>query len=106
MRSVRDLRAIGVFAFGALFILPRERYRPTRICAIHQFRLMRQRTRKLTGAVALLALIFVWAMFAMSLAQGRVATLPNVMLVGVFITLGLIWVWPAAVIITWMSRPD
>ena len=67
---------------------------------------MRQRTRKFFGAVALLALVFVWAMFAMTLAQGRVATLPGVALIGVFITLGLMWVWPAAVIITWMSRPD
>jgi len=67
---------------------------------------MRQRTRKFVGAVALLVLIFIWALFAMSLAQGRVATLPGVMLIGVFITLGLIWVWPAMVIISWMSKPD
>jgi len=67
---------------------------------------MRQRTRKLVGAVALLLLIFIWALFAMSLAQGRVATLPGVMLIGVFITLGLMWVWPAMLLIRWMSRPD
>lgn len=67
---------------------------------------MRQRQRKLLGTVLLLAFVMLWALFAMSLAQGRVATLSAAMQAAVFITLGLIWVLPAGILIRWMSRPD
>jgi hypothetical protein len=67
---------------------------------------MRQRTRKLIGTALLLAFIAFWALFAMSLAQGRVATLSTAMQAAVFVMLGLIWVLPAGLLIRWMSRPD
>ena len=67
---------------------------------------MRQRTRKLIGTALLLAFIAFWALFAMSLAQGRVATLSAAMQAAVFVMLGLIWVLPAGLLIRWMSRPD
>jgi hypothetical protein len=67
---------------------------------------MRQRPRKLIGTALLLGFVVFWALFAMSLAQGRIATLSGAMQAVVFIVLGLIWVLPAGLLIRWMSRPD
>jgi hypothetical protein len=67
---------------------------------------MRQRSRKLIGTALLLTFVGFWALFAMGLAQGRVATLSAAMQVAVFVVLGLIWVLPAGLLIRWMSRPD
>ncbi len=67
---------------------------------------MRRRSRKLIGTVFLLALVAFWALFAMSLAAGRVATLSAAMQAAVFVVLGLVWVLPAGLLIRWMSRPD
>jgi hypothetical protein len=63
------------------------------------------RTRKLIGAVGLLALVTIWALVAMALAQalnsvtGWVAAL-------YYVVAGLGWVLPAMPLIRWMSRPD
>jgi hypothetical protein len=67
---------------------------------------MRQRTRKLIGTAALLALVIFWALFSMSFAQSGVNNLPGIWQAVVFITLGLIWILPAGLLIRWMSRPD
>ena len=67
---------------------------------------MHQRTRKLVGTILLLSFVAVWALFAMSLTEGRVATLSAVPQAAVFIALGLVWVVPAALLIRWMSRPN
>jgi predicted branched-subunit amino acid permease len=67
---------------------------------------MRQRTRKLVGTALLLAFVVFWALFAMSLAQGRVATLSAAIQAAVFVMLGLVWILPAGLLIRWMSRPD
>jgi Protein of unknown function (DUF2842) len=67
---------------------------------------MRQRSRKLIGTALLLAFVVFWALFAMSLAQGRVTTLSAAMQAAVFVVLGLVWVLPAGLLIRWMSRPD
>jgi hypothetical protein len=67
---------------------------------------MRQRPRKLIGTVLLLAVVIFWALFAMSLAEGRVAALSAAMQAAVFVVLGLVWVLPAGLLIRWMSRPD
>jgi hypothetical protein len=67
---------------------------------------MRQRPRKLIGTVLLLAIVVFWALFAMSLTQGRVATFSAAMQAAVFVVLGLVWVLPAGLLIRWMSRPD
>jgi hypothetical protein len=72
----------------------------------NRFSDMRQRPRKLIGTGFLMALVVFWALFAMSLAQGRVATLSAAMQAGVFVVLGLVWVLPAGLLIRWMSRPD
>ena len=67
---------------------------------------MRQRPRKLISTVLLLAVVIFWALFAMSLAEGRVTALSAAMQAAVFVVLGLVWVLPAGLLIRWMSRPD
>ena len=67
---------------------------------------MRQRQRKLAGTVALIALVIFWALFAMSLVYGRVGALPVYGQTLVYLALGLVWVLPAGLLISWMQRPD
>jgi hypothetical protein len=67
---------------------------------------MRQRPRKLIGTALLMVFVVFWALFAMSLAEGRVATLSAATQAAVFVVLGLVWVLPAGLLIRWMSRPD
>jgi hypothetical protein len=64
------------------------------------------RVRKLIGTVALLALVFIWALLAMAVAQFM---LPNVSgwIAGLYYVLaGMGWVLPAMPLIRWMQRPD
>lgn len=67
---------------------------------------MRQRTRKLIGTFLILALVIVWALFGMLVAQGRVVELPGYAQFLVFLFLGLVWVLPAGLLIRWMARRD
>ncbi|HMN51706.1 MAG: DUF2842 domain-containing protein [Xanthobacteraceae bacterium] len=67
---------------------------------------MRQRQRKLIGTFALLALVIVWALFGMLIAQGRVAELSALNRLFVFLAIGLGWVIPAGFLIKWMGKPD
>lgn len=67
---------------------------------------MTQRSRKFVGAFLLLALVIFWALFGMLVAQGRVVELPNYGRFLVFAFLGLAWVIPAGLLISWMGRPD
>ncbi len=67
---------------------------------------MRQRTRKLIGTFLLLALVIVWALLGMLVAQGRVAELSGLGRFLIFLVLGLGWVLPAMPLIRWMSRRD
>ncbi len=64
------------------------------------------RVRKLVGTVALLALVAIWALLAMALAQSLVAS-ANPLLAGVYyVVAGLGWVLLAMPLVSWMSRPD
>jgi hypothetical protein len=64
------------------------------------------RIRKLIGAVLLLALVVVWSLVAMALAQIPVI-FGNAWLATLYYVLaGLGWVLPAMPIVRWMSRPD
>jgi peptidoglycan/LPS O-acetylase OafA/YrhL len=61
---------------------------------------MTQRKRKLIGTIALLALIVVYALLALAVAivlQVRDANK---------VVAGLLWVVPAACLISWMQKPD
>jgi NhaP-type Na+/H+ or K+/H+ antiporter len=65
------------------------------------------RSRKLIGAIALIAFVIVYALIAGALAQSRplqeAATLWRV--IG-YAVLGLAWTLPAGALIRWMERPD
>jgi hypothetical protein len=64
------------------------------------------RIRKLIGAVALIALVVVWALLAMAIAQPVLASANHVIEAIYYVVAGLGWVLPAMPLITWMSRPD
>jgi Protein of unknown function (DUF2842) len=68
---------------------------------------MIQRKRKLIGIIALLALIMVYALLALAVAivlQVRDAN--KIAELIYYVVAGLLWVVPAAWLISWMQRPD
>jgi len=67
---------------------------------------MRMRTRKLIGAVALLALVAAWALIAMAVAQFAFRSTNGIAAWIYYVVAGLGWVLPAMPLISWMSRPD
>jgi Protein of unknown function (DUF2842) len=64
------------------------------------------RLRKLIGAIALLALVTVWALLAMAVAQFPAIKDNGVLEVLYYVIAGLGWVLPAMPLISWMLRPD
>jgi Protein of unknown function (DUF2842) len=67
---------------------------------------MRMRSRKLIGAVALLALVTTWALLAMAVAQFAFRSTNELAAWIYYVAAGLGWVLPAMPLISWMSRPD
>ncbi len=67
---------------------------------------MRIRTRKLIGAFALLALVTVWSLVAMTLAQSALTDINGWIATIYYVVAGLGWVLPAMVLVKWMGRPD
>jgi hypothetical protein len=68
---------------------------------------MTQRKRKLIGTIALLALIMAYALLALAVAivlQVRDAN--KIAELIYYVVAGLLWVVPAAWLISWMQRPD
>ena len=65
---------------------------------------MSTRIRKLLGAFALFALVIVWALLAMAIAQYP-PIFENRMVAGLYyVVAGLGWVLPAMPLIRWMSK--
>jgi len=64
------------------------------------------RTRKLVGAVALLALVTFWGLLAMALAQSVLTNINGWVATIYYVVAGLGWVLPAMPLISWMARPD
>jgi len=64
------------------------------------------RLRKFLGTIALLALVTVWALLAMALAQVVLTSNSTLAQIVYYVTAGLGWVLPAMPLISWMSRPD
>jgi hypothetical protein len=62
------------------------------------------RLRKFIGAIALFALVIVWALVAMALAQAPTIRDNAVLSVAYYVIAGLGWVLPAMPIVAWMSR--
>lgn len=67
---------------------------------------MNIRARKFVGTFALLALIAVWALLAMALAQFALAAASGVVAALYYVVAGLGWVLPAMPLVYWMSKPD
>ena len=64
------------------------------------------RVRKLVGAVALFALVIVWGLLAMALAQSVLTNINGLVATIYYIVAGLGWVLPAMPLISWMAKPD
>ncbi len=67
---------------------------------------MSMRTRKLIGAFALLALVTVWSLVAMALAQSMLTNINGLVATIYYVVAGLGWVLPAMLLVKWMGRPD
>lgn len=68
--------------------------------------IMKIRTRKLLGTVALLLLLVVWSLLGMTLAQTPWLANSGLLQAIFYVVAGLGWVLPAMPLISWMSRPD
>ncbi len=68
---------------------------------------MNARSRKLVGAVALIAFVIVYALVAAALAQSRPLQEAALLwrTIG-YVILGLAWTLPAGALIRWRERPD
>jgi len=64
------------------------------------------RTRKFIGAIALLALVTIWALVAMATAQFVLPRGSIVLATLYYLVAGLGWVLPAMPLIAWMQRSD
>ncbi len=64
------------------------------------------RLRKLIGAFALFALVIVWALLAMALAQTALTSVSGFVAAIYYVVAGLGWVLPAMPLVRWMSRKD
>jgi len=62
------------------------------------------RLRKFIGAILLLALVIVWALVAMALAQAPLIRDHAIASIAYYVIAGLGWVLPAMPIVSWMSR--
>ena len=67
---------------------------------------MSMRVRKFIGTIALLALVTVWGLVAMALAQSVLTDINGFVAAIYYIVAGLGWVLPAMPLISWMARPD
>jgi len=66
---------------------------------------MTMRVRKLVGTVALFALVIVWALMAMALAQAPAIRDNPYLSVAYYVIAGLGWVLPAIPLVSWMGSP-
>ena len=64
------------------------------------------RLRKLIGAFALIALVVVWALLAMALAQAPAIKANGLVEVIYYVVAGLGWVLPGMLLVRWMSKPN
>lgn len=67
---------------------------------------MTMRSRKLVGAVALIALVFVWVFLGLALAPVILQSSSTLVTIGFYAVAGLGWLVFAMPLVSWMSRPD
>ena len=63
------------------------------------------KSRKLAGAVALIAFITIYAFFAAAVGDIALRNAPKLVQALYFLVAGLVWVIPAGLIVWWMQRP-
>jgi len=68
--------------------------------------IMSIRLREFLGAVLLFALVIVWALVAMALAQAPLIHDNEIASVAYYVIAGLGWILPAMPIVSWMSRAN
>jgi hypothetical protein len=68
--------------------------------------MMRIRTRKLVGTIALLMLVTAWALLAMAFAQFALRSASTLVAALFYVIAGLGWALPAMPLVSWMVRPD
>ena len=66
---------------------------------------MAGKLRKLTGTIALIALIVVYSLTAMTIAAAKLPGTSGLVQLVYFAVAGLLWVLPAGLIIWWMAKP-
>jgi Protein of unknown function (DUF2842) len=71
-----------------------------------QISVMRIRTRKFFGTIALLLLVVVWSLMGMTVAQTPWLANSGLLQAIFYVVAGIGWVLPAMPIVSWMSRPD
>ena len=67
---------------------------------------MRIRTRKFFGTIALLLLVVVWSLTGMTVAQLPWLASSGLLQAIFYVVAGIGWVLPAMPIVSWMARPD
>jgi hypothetical protein len=67
---------------------------------------VRIRTRKFLGTIALLVLVVVWSLMGMTVAQTPWLANSGLLQAIFYVVAGIGWVLPAMPIISWMARPD
>ncbi len=66
---------------------------------------MADRLRKLSGTLALIALIVVYSLTAMTVAAAKLPGTSGLVQLIYYALAGLLWVLPAGLIIWWMAKP-
>jgi dipeptide/tripeptide permease len=64
------------------------------------------RARKFIGTIGLLALVCVWGLLAMALAQSVLTDINGFVAAIYYVVAGLGWILPAMPLVSWMARPD
>jgi Protein of unknown function (DUF2842) len=64
------------------------------------------RARKFLGTIALLALVAIWSLTGMAVAQMPWLAASGLLQAVFYVVAGLGWVLPAMPIVSWMARPD
>jgi hypothetical protein len=66
---------------------------------------MSPRLRKLIGVIVLVAFVCIYALTAMTFAAAKLPGTSSLTQLAFYAVAGLIWVIPAAALISWMSKP-
>ena len=66
---------------------------------------MPDKLRKLTGTLALIVLVVVYSLTAMTIAAAKLPGTSGLVQLIYYAVAGLLWVLPAGLIIWWMAKP-